>query len=267
MIRLLHEHDRRALVQLLNGEPRFNLYMLGNLNKLGFIQDFCQFWGDVIDTPTGPQVRGVINRYMSGWSIYGRTEADWAGLAAILDDFPERATRLQDNPGGVESFLPFLQRYQAEKVECEELMELTASNFRPVAPPPGVQVRRATLADLPALSLFYADAGDMARTPAAVARPLRDTRLWLAEANGAILATALTNAEMPVQVMIGGVFTRPDQRGRGLSQAVCSALCSELLAEKKQPLLYWRNPAAGAVYRKLGFQAVGMWRAAWLGLV
>jgi predicted GNAT family acetyltransferase len=264
MIRLLHEYDRPALAQLLNAEPRFNLYMLGNLNKLGFSQDFCQFWGDVVSEQGQPQVRGALNRYMTGWTIYGRADADWAGLAAILDDFPERATRLQDNPGGVASFLPFLQGYGAEKVESEELMELAVANFRPVSPPPGIQVRRATLADLSALSAFYAEAGDMARTAAAVARPLRDTRLWLAEEQGAILATALTNAEMPVQVMIGGVFTRPEQRGRGLSQAVCSALCRELLAEGKQPLLYWRNPAAGTVYRKLGFRTVGLWRAAWL---
>lgn len=267
MIRLLHEIDRLAVIQLLNAEPHFNLYMLGNLNKLGFTQDFCQFWGDIAATPAGPQLRGVINRYMSGWSIYGRAEADWAGLAAILDEFPERAIRLQDNPGGIPSFLPFLQHYHAEKVESEELMKLAASDFCPIAPPPGVQVRRATVDDLPALSAFYADAGDMTRTPAAVARPLRDTRLWLAEERGAVKATALTNAEMPVQVMIGGVFTKPEARGRGLSQAVCSALCSELLAEGKQPLLYWRNPAAGAVYRKLGFQPLGMWRAAWLELV
>jgi predicted GNAT family acetyltransferase len=64
--------------------------------------------------------------------------------------------------------------------------------------------------------------------------------------------------------MIGGVYTPPAMRGRGLSQAVCSALCAELMAAQKQPILYWDTPAAGAVYRKLGFCATGTWRSVWL---
>jgi len=79
-----------------------------------------------------------------------------------------------------------------------------------------------------------------------------------------VLATALTNAEIRHRAMIGGVFTDPAVRGRGLSQAVCSALCAELLAEGKQPALYWANPAAGTVYRKLGFRLIGQWRSVWL---
>jgi len=88
--------------------------------------------------------------------------------------------------------------------------------------------------------------------------------LWLAEEQGQIQAAALTNAEAAGMAIIGGVFTRPAARGRGLSQAVCSALCQELLAEGVQPVLYWRNPAAGTVYRKLGFRPIGEWRAVWL---
>jgi GNAT superfamily N-acetyltransferase len=234
------------------------------VDKLGFRQEFCQFWGDVVETPTAPQLRGVINRYMSGWVVYGRPEADWAGLAAVLDQHPVCATRLQDNPGGIASFLPYLQRYRASNIEVEELMSLAPQALRPAAVPAGITVRRGTMADLPGLIAFFANAEEMARTPPAVARPLQDTRLWLAAEAGEIVATALTNAEVAGQAMIGGVYTQPAARGRGISQALCSALCQELLAEGKEPLLYWRNPAAGAVYRKIGFQPIGLWRAVWL---
>lgn len=264
MIRLLTESDRPALLTLLQAEPRFNLYLLGNVSKLGFAQDFCQFWGDVVETPTGPQLRGVINRYMTGWVVYGQPAADWAGLAAVLDEHPVCATRLQDNPGGIASLLPYVQRYRASNVEEEELMVLAPAALCLQPAPADVNIRRGTMADLPALLPFFAAAGDMARTPTAVARPLQDTRLWLAEEADTIVATALTNAEIPDHAMIGGVYTQPAARGRGISQALCSALCQELLAEGKEPILYWRNPAAGAVYRKIGFQPIGSWRAVWL---
>ena len=143
-------------------------------------------------------------------------------------------------------------------------MTLETTDFRPQSSASGITIRRADRDDLPALIDLYADAGHMSRSATAVERPLRDTRLWLAEVSGHIRSTALTNAETAELAMIGGVYTPPAFRGQGLSQAVCSALCNDLLTDSKQPILYWDTPAAGAVYRKLGFASVGKWRSVWL---
>ena len=265
MIRLLHEEDRAAAIALLAAAPQLTPYMGGNLEKLGFVRDFCEFWGDVVEDPDGTvHLRAILNRYMTGWSVYGQSAADWRGLGQVLDAHPAGAVRLQDNPGGIDTFLPYLCRYYGEQTKVEELMDLSQANFRPMTPPADVTVRRGVMDDLPTLTRFYATACDMARPREAIARPLQDTRLWLAEQNGNVLATALTNAEIQQMAMIGGVFTAPSARKRGLSQAVCSALCAELFAEGKQPALYWANPAAGAVYRKLGFRPIGHWRSVWL---
>ncbi|MEZ4864573.1 MAG: GNAT family N-acetyltransferase [Caldilineaceae bacterium] len=264
MIRKLTASDRAAAVTLLTRAPHLNLYMLGNLETLGFEREFCEFWGDVSATGAQNSLRAILNRYMTGWTIYGQPDAAWSALGAVLDQHPAGATRLQDNPGGIISFLPYLQRYQSGEVKIEEVMNLQAGDFRPIHAPDQAVIRRATLDDLPRLVEFYADAGDMRRDAAAIERPLRDTRLWLAETGQTVVATALTNAESSTLAMIGGVYTTPTQRGQGFSQAVCSALCAELLADGKQPVLYWITPAAGAVYRKLGFRACGQWRSVWL---
>lgn len=258
MIRPLGEADRAQTGALLERAPAHNLYALGNLEAHGFDADFCQFWGSFDD---GGELLAVLNRYMSGWVLYGLPDADWSALAAVIDAHPLTAERIQDNPGGVASFLPYLRRYRARLIEEEELMRLDPSNFRPLRAKVAATIRRAGFEDLPALIELYADAGDMRRVPAAVERPLRERRVWVAEVDGAIPAVALTNAETSNAAMIGGVFTRPDARGQGLSQAVMSALCAELLALGKTPTLYWVNPVAGAVYRKLGFHPVGTWRA------
>ena len=259
VIRELSERDQEQAQAFLSRDPELNLYFLGNMASLGFDHHFCQFWGD-FQEGTG-RLRAVLNRYMDGWVVYGTAQADWAGLARIVDEHPVPARRLQDNPRGIDSFLPYLHRYRPCYAREEELMRLEGESFRPVPPPQGIRVRRATLDDLPALVAFYADAEEMTRSPAAVEHPLRDRRIWLAERGGAILATALTNAELPEMAMIGGVYTRPAARGQGLSKAVCSALCAELLREGRQPVLYWGNPAAGAVYHRLGFRPIGTWRS------
>ncbi len=268
MIRLLVEADRMAAIQLLSAAPQFNLYLLGNLETLGFDRDFCEFWGDFAADETGERrLRAVLNRYMAGWVVYGTPAADWSGLGWLVDTHPAGAERLQDNPGGVPSFLPYLQHHRAAQIKTETLMNLRIEDFRPLPPPTGVTVRRGVLADVAALAKLYAEAGDMARTAPTILRPLQDTRLWLIEQDGQMLAAALTNAETEQMAMIGGVFTLPSARGRGLSQAVCSALCADLFAAGKQPVLYWINPVAGAVYRKLGFRPIGQWRAILLEMV
>ena len=264
MIRPLIEADRAQVVDFLADAPQWNLYMLGNLEKLGFSHALCEFWGDVEEQANSITLRAVLNRYMTGWTVYGTAAADWPALGAVLAQHPAGAERLQDNPGGIASFLPYLQRYQAAKVTIEEVMALHAAAFQPAKAPAGVVIRRGTLADLPRLIDFYANAEHMSRSPAGIERPLCDTRLWLAETEGKILSTALTNAETRKLAMIGGVYTPVSLRGRGLSQAVCSALCADLIGAQKQPVLYWDTPAAGAVYRKLGFHSTGQWRSVWL---
>ena len=261
MIQELKDSDLHQAIDLLQLAPAFNLYLLGNLEALGLENPICQFWGDF---DRDGVIRAVVNRYLTGWTLYGAPSADWASLAGIIDAHPIPATRLQDNPGGIPTLLPFLKRYAVEQIHVEEVMTLEPDNFRPQTSASAMTIRRADLADLPALVDHYADAGHMSRSATAVERPLRDTRLWLAEIGGDILSTALTNAETRQLAMIGGVFTPPAYRGQGLSQAVCSALCNDLLADRKQPVLYWDTPAAGAIYRKLGFGSVGKWRSVWL---
>ena len=265
MIRQLTDSDKSTALSLLNRAPELNLYLLGNIETLGMgdgsNSSLCQFWGDFVERGGRNELRAVLNRYMSGWSVFGLPEADWSRLAEIVDTNPTTATKFQDNPGGVQSFLSYLHNYQASSLKIEELMRLSAADYRPAPPPMGATIRRANLADLPQLIDLYSNAEHMTRSPAAVERPLRDTRIWLAEWQKQILSVALTNAESKNFAMIGGVFTRPNARGYGLSQAVCSALCAELLSNRRQPILYWETPEAGRVYRKLGFKPIGSWRS------
>ena len=56
--------------------------------------------------------------------------------------------------------------------------------------------------------------------------------------------------------IVRGVFTAPDERGKGYSESVCSALVNRLLDEGKEAMLYVSrdNPAALNVYREIGFK-------------
>ena len=138
MIRRLGESDRASVTALLSAAPQLNLYLLGNLEANGFDADFCEFFGDVVDG----RVRGVVNRYMTGWTVYGEADADLGGLGEVVDSYPTVAERLQDNPGGIASFLPYLQRYVASSLTEDNLMAIAS--------------RMACNLRLPVLALWYA---------------------------------------------------------------------------------------------------------------
>ena len=59
--------------------------------------------------------------------------------------------------------------------------------------------------------------------------------------------------------IVRGVFTAPDERGKGYSKSVCSALVRKLLGEGKEAMLYVSrdNAAALNVYREVGFKETG----------
>lgn len=259
MIRGLVEEDRTSAVALLSQAPEYNIYALGNIKSAGFDEpELSQFWGDFDERR---QLRGIINRYMTGWVIYGEPNADWGGLAGVMDSHTVVAGRLQDNPVGIDSLMPFLKNYRVSQRSIQSFMALSQGEFAPAPPREDIKIRRATLSDVTALVDFYADAGHMSRSTKGVSQPIEHTRLWFAEHQGEICSAALTNAETDDAAMIGGVYTPEKFRNRGYSYSVCSQLCADLSAAGKRPILYWETPAAGVVYKRLGFRKIGDWRA------
>jgi len=256
MIRLLTNADHDLAYGFCSENPALNLYFLGNMETLGLESDICQYWGsfDALG-----QVNGVLNRYMDGWNIADGPGCDYEGLGQVMDSHPAGAARLQDNVRHAASFQPSIRRYRAVEDITESLCELLSADFNPECKP--WPVRRATMADLGALCRFYADAVDMQRTPRGVERPLRHGHVFIVEREGEIVSSVLTNAETKTLAMIGGVYTPLSQRGHGYAGAAMVALCRSLIAGGLRPVLYYHHPAAGAIYRRLGFRDLGLWRA------
>ncbi len=61
-----------------------------------------------------------------------------------------------------------------------------------------------------------------------------------------------------------GLGVEKPWRNRGYASAALTRLCAELLAQGKQPCLFYDNPAAGVIYRRLGFEDIGPWNLVFL---
>lgn len=141
------------------------------------------------------------------------------------------------------------------------------------APSRGVHVRRATLHDALRLYPLQRDYEkeevllDPAMHVPRVCRAhlklaLRDQIVYLAEDSSGAIGKAGTNARGFCYDQIGGVFTVPAMRNRGIGRAVMRALLEHLLSQKGGACLFVKrdNQPAITLYNRLGFAIAGGYR-------
>jgi Predicted acetyltransferase len=145
---------------------------------------------------------------------------------------------------------------------------------------PGLSVRRAAVSDLEALlPLQEAYEIEEVLTPihsfnaaacrASLERSLQRNLVFLAEerpAAGAcpvVVGKAGTNARGFEVDQVGGVFTVPERRGRGVALSLMLALLSAIESEGRRASLFVKpsNAAARRLYGNLGFEELGDYHA------
>jgi ribosomal protein S18 acetylase RimI-like enzyme len=88
---------------------------------------------------------------------------------------------------------------------------------------------------------------------------------------GLLISRAISQATLPEAWAIGGIFTDPRYRGRGLGTSVTSALAQEALQYTRKIVLFVRsdNAPANYLYEKIGFRKLAkrMWLDTGTGII
>ncbi|NLC78278.1 MAG: GNAT family N-acetyltransferase, partial [Ruminococcaceae bacterium] len=76
--------------------------------------------------------------------------------------------------------------------------------------------------------------------------------------DGEMISVAKTTAENDISAMVVGVATLEEYRKKGYASAMVARVCEESLKlGKKFICLFYDNPEAGKIYRKIGFKEIG----------
>ena len=155
---------------------------------------------------------------------------------------------------------------QAREIRCPQPLLV----IRGLVPAPSVPVRRATPADLIAVSAAAAamHQEEMGIDPLQVDASGWRTRMatlidrgwsYLWTEAGEILFKTELSAWTPEAVQLQGVYTAPRWRGRGVATAALAAVCRDLLSRAGACSLYVNhyNTVARRLYDRLGFEEIG----------
>ncbi|MCC2686615.1 MAG: hypothetical protein K0R75_3514 [Paenibacillaceae bacterium] len=257
MIRLLKEADRQRTLELLTREPAFNLFLIGDIENYGMSAPFQKVWGDF---DANGLLQAVLLRYYNSFLAYAPNPWDLWGFARTM----RRQMQVEIVSGRAETIERLLPLLGGGRFKLTHYAELPSDALLP-SPNSGQLVsHKATLADVSAIFALKRQIAEFRLVPTAEESFRRTLtsgsgRSFIVRANGKVVSIASTTAENSRSAMIVGVCTHPEFRRQGLATACLQALCRELQREGKSLCLFYDNPQAGSIYRRLGFRDLGMW--------
>ncbi|WP_054940910.1 GNAT family N-acetyltransferase [Paenibacillus ihuae] len=265
MIRKLHEADRTRLMELVGRNPAINLYIIGDVENFGFDQEFMELWGEC-DSPDGP-LKAILLRYYNSYLPYAEGPFDVDGFAGLVRMNIE-AEMISGATDVVQAFRERINIRDEKQMYFAELKEL-GEVTRPAAAA-SLAIQKATVQHVDAICTLTDQIEEFLSRPEDSRKSLHKTlesgtgRTYFVEQDGKIIATASTSAENSLSAMIVAVATHPQYRNQGLASHLMAKLCADMLAEGKSLCLFYNNPQAGLIYKKLGFRDIGSWTMMYL---
>ncbi|MFD2925159.1 GNAT family N-acetyltransferase [Halobacillus naozhouensis] len=258
MIRRLTSQDDPQCQQLLSAKPAENLFIIGDIENFGYEQDFQKLWGDFSEVK---QLRAVLLKYHNNYIAYANDSFNAKGFAAIINSDPE-FMQLSGLQKITEKILPHIKN---GKVRTRELYYAKCDEAKKLNPEFDInRVKQATTEDVPRLVKLQNQISEFEQDNSredSIRRGIeqKSARSYYIEEQGVMISSASTTAENSKSAMVVGVCTHPHYKRQGLASSCMHKLCRDLLAEGRMLCLFYDNPEAGSIYKRLGFEDIGKW--------
>lgn len=244
-IRKLDASNQPALYKLMEGHKGYNIFILGNVHSLGWDSPMLEYWGAF-----APDLTAVLMRYNSNWAAWWTKPGEFIGnFGRIIASFPDTDC-ITGHPDIIDSLripgFSIKKRYNQHLAVLDKLL-----------PPPAVcDARWARPEDVDeVLELYQED--EIPRARAGLLRRINTGGLAVGLVEGRMVSAAAVTARSEDSAMIGGVWTLPQERQRGYGSWCTAWLCQQLMDSGITPTLFYHNPVAGSIYRKMGFSEIG----------
>ena len=255
MVKQLNEKDEKILLEFLLKEKEWNLFMIGDLINFGFEEDFLEYWGDY---NKNQKLKAVLMRFYDSFIIYAEGTYDTKGFADIMSNYNYKILSGKEN--AVEQMVDVIKVDQKRKtyyavLRSEEKLPKIALQ----------SIEKTKLKNLESLlHLQENEIHEFDHNPSLdriKKRYLSGTGrgYHVKDESGNIISSVETSAENPYAAMIIGVCTHPAYRNKGYATQLLIKTCQEVLDEEKSLCLFYDNPSAGKIYKRIGYESLGQW--------
>jgi predicted GNAT family acetyltransferase len=260
MLRKLTEKDRQSALEYLSREPSYNVFTIGDIENFGFVSDFQEVWGDFNKRN---EIRALMLRYYDNYIVYSATgDFDESAVCDVLSGRPGEWML----SGKASLLVPLAVRLGLHDVHHQVLAELrTVGDLSRASSESSVEW--ATLATFEKVIDLQSSIEEFHRINSSV-EAIRHTiksgtgRTVFVRQGSEAVSSASSAAENSSSAMIIGVCTAKEYRHKGLATICMTHLCNALLDQGKVPCLFYENPKAARIYKRIGFRDVGRWTMA-----
>lgn len=258
----LREEDRERAVSFLAAEPSYTVFAVGDIENFGFRADFQDVWADVDERG---HMHVLLLRYYTNYVIYAPDDqVDLENTVQLLSK--KTGIWMLSGKQTMVTRLSAMLGIPGASIEKQTLAELMRESFNP-GPATPMDVEWATddtfheVLQLQKAIDEFSRFGDSTEALACNQKS-KTGRTAMVRDNGVVVSSASSAAENSVSAMIIGVGTMKKYRNCGFASACILTLCRKLLDENKTICLFYNNPLAASMYKKIGFNDIGEWAVA-----
>lgn len=259
MIRILVEKDREKLLEYLYVEGSLNIFIIGDVETFGFDKDFQTVYGEFDNEQNYISVLLFYNENSIFYSHKRIFNEKWLEVFKKHPDI----TYVSGAETMIEKIIPYFPNYKVKPMYFSEAFKLNQKVEKTKYDIIKVSTKEhcAKLFDILArIDEFGYKNMSKEKFIESKMNSINMGSTYFIEEDGIIVSTVATTAETTVSAMVVAVATLKSARKRGLASILMKHIMNEYFEEKGKYLcLFYDNPEAGNIYKRLGFKDVDKW--------
>lgn len=255
MIRRLTQADHEECFALLKTKAAENLFIIGDIEAFGYEQDFQRLWGEWDERG---ELIAVLLKYRQNYIPFAVAPFDALAFSEIMLEDSEfhMMSGLKETTEKIE---PYLGAYKRKRETYYAKCTTVKNDFRDVS-----VVERATEADAEPIVNLLNSIPEFDQSVDVTASDKRKDERWCITLS---IRTSWRTNRLDSFNSCRKYRLSHDHCSRhtcrykrkGYASQCMQALCQELISEGKELCLFYDNPEAGNIYKRIGFKDIGFW--------
>ena len=257
MIRKLTNEDRKEVLTYLYQDPSLNIFIIGDIEAFGFNQDFQSIYAEFNEDNAYISVLLFYRENAVFYSHIDHFNADWLNIIK-----EHKFLYFSGRKVLLKQIYPYLPEFDYKEMYFSE-----AKNVKHIPSENSLKIKKLETQEeasklytlLSSIDEFTVNSQKRDYFIESKMKSLQMGVTYFIEENDIIISSVAATANTTINAMVIGVATLPSARNRGIASKLMIHLMNEYTAHNKYLCLFYDNPKAGDIYKRLGFKDTEKW--------